>query len=46
MPVQIAEDYRLDYKLHQACKTDVANLCKDVEPGEGRELECLVSRSA
>lgn len=28
------------------CKDDVAKLCKDVQPGEGRILECLKSHEA
>lgn len=38
------EDYRTDYMLYQACKGDVGALCPDVEPGENREMECLVRR--
>ena len=41
--LQVAEDYRFDYKLYSLCKDDVKNLCDDVEPGEGLEMECLVS---
>lgn len=40
--VQAAEDYRFDAKLYKACKSAVETVCKDVEAGEGRELECLV----
>ncbi len=29
-----------------ACKEDVAKLCKDVQPGEGRIMECLKSHQA
>jgi hypothetical protein len=28
------------------CKEDVAKLCKDVKPGEGRTLECLKKHQA
>lgn len=41
---EAAEDYRTDYKLYQGCKDDVQNLCSDVDPGDSRELECLVSK--
>jgi hypothetical protein len=27
--------------LREACKSDVASLCKDVQPGGGRIKECL-----
>jgi hypothetical protein len=29
-----------------ACKADVEKLCKDVQPGEGRVLECLQTHKA
>jgi hypothetical protein len=29
-----------------ACKDDVAKLCKDVQPGEGRVLQCLKEHQA
>jgi hypothetical protein len=45
-PLQATEDFRNDYKLFTACKDDVMNLCSEVEPGDGRELECLVSSSS
>lgn len=38
------DDYRTDYKLYTTCKDDVKNLC-DVDPGDSREMECLVSGS-
>ena len=44
--VQAVEDYRTDYSLYSACGTDVSNLCKDVEPGESREMECLVGAAS
>lgn len=28
-------------EMHEACKDDVANFCKDVKPGEGRVAKCL-----
>ncbi|KAG2435442.1 hypothetical protein HYH02_011942 [Chlamydomonas schloesseri] len=36
---EVAEDYRLDYKLYTACKDDVSNLCDDADSGE--EIDCL-----
>lgn len=41
---EAAEDYRTDYQLYNACKDDIQNVCSDVEPGDSRELECLVSK--
>ncbi len=41
--LEAAEDYRFDVKLYSACKDSVASVCKDVEAGDGSELECLVS---
>jgi hypothetical protein len=40
--MQAAEDYRFDYKLRNACSASVESVCSDVDPGEGRELDCLV----
>ncbi len=40
---QATEDYRFDYKLYALCKDDVLNVCDDVEAGQNREIECLVS---
>ena len=34
-------DFRNDVMLAEACKVDVDKHCADVEPGEGRVLECL-----
>ncbi len=28
-------------EFHSACKTDIQNFCKTVEPGEGRIMACL-----
>lgn len=36
-------DFQNDIVLAEACKTDVEKLCGQVEPGEGRMLECLQS---
>ncbi len=44
-PLKVTEDYRNDYKLYNSCKDDVKNLCADVDPGDGREIECLVSEA-
>lgn len=41
---QVAADWRMDHKLYQACESQVEQLCKDVTPGEGRELECLINK--
>lgn len=43
---QANDDYRTDYKLYTACKDDVTNLCADVDAGDGREVECLVSEAS
>ena len=40
--MQVMEDYRTDYKLYSVCKDDVKNLCDDVDPGDAREVMCLV----
>lgn len=37
----VAEDFRLDAMLHDACKATAASLCGDVEPGGGRVNGCL-----
>lgn len=42
---EVAEDYRTDPQLYDKCKDSVQQLCKDVEPGSGGELDCLVSHS-
>jgi golgi apparatus protein 1 len=34
-------DFRNDVILAEACKGDVDSYCADVEPGEGRVIECL-----
>lgn len=34
-------DFKNDIMLAEACKPDVDKLCRNVEPGEGRMLECL-----
>jgi Cysteine rich repeat len=34
-------DFRNDVMLAEACKPDVDSHCADVEPGEGRVIECL-----
>lgn len=39
---QATDDYRLDAQLYGSCKDAVKELCANVDPGEGRELECLV----
>jgi hypothetical protein len=33
-------------KASAACKDDVTKLCQDVQPGQGRVLECLKSHQA
>lgn len=43
--LEAAEDYRFDAQLRGACGASVKSLCSGVEPGEGRELDCLVSKS-
>lgn len=44
--LEASDDYRLDPHLDAACSDAVAEHCADVEPGEGREVECLVRRRA
>ncbi|KXJ24182.1 Golgi apparatus protein 1 [Exaiptasia diaphana] len=34
-------DYRLDPTLSKNCKTEINQLCSDVEPGKGRMEQCL-----
>ncbi len=41
---QIAEDYRMDPRLHNMCADSVKRLCPRIEPGNGEELDCLVRR--
>ncbi len=38
---QIHEVMKEMKELHLACKTDIQNFCKTVQPGEGRILACL-----
>lgn len=40
--LQVAQDYRMDPQLHDKCKDSMEQLCKNVEPGSGGELDCLV----
>jgi hypothetical protein len=40
--LEVAEDWRLDPTLHGACEEAADTLCEEVEPGQGREIECLV----
>lgn len=42
---QVAEDWRLDPTLQAKCQESVDTLCDGVEPGEGREIDCLAARS-
>ena len=44
--LQGAKDFRVDADLHAACQADAEQVCKDVEPGEGRVQDCLVSLQA
>ncbi len=44
--LQGAKDFRVDADLHAACQADADLVCKDVEPGEGRVQDCLVSLRA
>ena len=44
--LQGAKDFRVDADLHAACQADADQVCKDVEPGEGRVQDCLVSSQA
>lgn len=39
-----ANDYQTDAMLHELCQPDAESICKDVEPGEGRVQDCLVSQ--
>jgi gas vesicle protein len=38
---QIHEIMKEWKEFHQACKMDIQNLCKTVQPGEGRIMACL-----
>lgn len=38
----VGEDWRVDPILQESCQTPVDNLCKHIEPGEGRVLSCLM----
>lgn len=38
-------DVRMLHSLKEDCQSDIAELCKDIEPGEGRVLKCLQVRS-
>lgn len=42
---EVAEDYRTDPQLYDNCKDSVQQLCQDVEPGNGAELDCLIKHS-
>lgn len=39
-------DFRNDVMLAEACKADVESYCADVEPGDGRVLDCLRNNRA
>lgn len=39
----IAQDYRADPAMAEACKEDVETYCRDVKEGGGRKAACLVS---
>ncbi|GAB4823102.1 hypothetical protein N2152v2_010148 [Parachlorella kessleri] len=39
-----AKDFRVDPALREACGTDAASLCQDVEPQEGGMINCLLAR--
>lgn len=36
-----AYDYRFDAALFSACEADATNVCKNVQPGQGRVIGCL-----
>uniref|UniRef100_T1J4W1 Golgi apparatus protein 1 n=1 Tax=Strigamia maritima TaxID=126957 RepID=T1J4W1_STRMM len=40
----MAEDWRVDPALKEACQTVVDATCKDIQPGEGRVLSCLMDK--
>lgn len=42
---EVAQDYRMDPQLHDNCKSSMEQLCKNVEPGSGGELDCLIHHS-
>eukprot|EP00879_Flechtneria_rotunda_P000602 GHRR01000712.1.p1 GENE.GHRR01000712.1~~GHRR01000712.1.p1 ORF type:complete len:883 (+),score=207.41 GHRR01000712.1:2504-5152(+) len=42
---EIAADFRLDPKLYDTCHGSVEQLCKDVDPGNGLEIDCLFENS-
>jgi Golgi apparatus protein 1 len=37
-----SEDIRVDAHLQQSCQNLLTGPCKDVQPGEGRVIKCLV----
>ena len=39
--VNVAQDWRVDPVLQEACQSTVNTLCKDIKPGNGRILSCL-----
>ncbi len=40
--MQAARDIRISYLLHWDCWHDLDEMCKGIDPGEGRLQECLV----
>ncbi|XP_054162657.1 Golgi apparatus protein 1-like [Oppia nitens] len=38
----VAEDWRVDPVLQESCQASVELVCKDIEPGEGRVMACLL----
>jgi hypothetical protein len=41
-PLKAANDYRFDARLFATCDAAVREHCANVDPGDGRELDCLV----
>ncbi|XP_020607607.1 Golgi apparatus protein 1-like isoform X2 [Orbicella faveolata] len=39
--IRQSKDFKLDPQLVKSCKRDVPKFCKDVNPGEGKMVECL-----
>ena len=39
-----SEDIRVDPGLQEACQNILTGTCKDVKPGKGRVIECLLNQ--
>lgn len=39
-----SEDVRVDPNLQEACQSLLKGTCRDVKPGKGRVIECLLNQ--